>query len=204
VDTIEVCDNRWWQKHDITWHDTTWHSLCGTVTGLVGKLYRQWQFGLYEAYGCNHFPESLWIVSCYRPSSFYSKFCFFTYIRLSPISDVLKRYWVGILRFALSYCTSMVNPWQFMILRQHEWNMHILHENSYLITISSAANGFGNCFFSDPIKHIIPKLRLQGKTGLTCNVNALNLNAKCKYWICVTCTHWIYTCCVCTGLTCAL
>lgn len=49
VDAIEVCDNRWCQKHDITWHDKTWHLLCGTVTGLDGQPYRQWEYGLYEA-----------------------------------------------------------------------------------------------------------------------------------------------------------
>jgi len=55
--------------------------------------------------------------------------------------------------------------------------MHILHENQYLIAVSSAVNGFENCFFfrSSKTQNFIAKL--QGETGLTCSVQALKL--KC-------------------------
>jgi hypothetical protein len=53
------------------------------------------------------------------------------------------------LRFALSYCSLMVNPWPCMILYHQECNRHISHVNPYLITVSSAVNGVGNFFISN-------------------------------------------------------
>jgi hypothetical protein len=140
----------WQQMVSETWHNMTWQDVTLIVWHCNGAGWAAVQTVRVRAvwsYGNSHFPEGLYIVSCYRPSTFYSKFYFLKYNRPSPISDVLRRHWVGILRFALSYCSSMVNPWQFMILCQEEWNMHILHENPYLITVSSTANGFENCFF---------------------------------------------------------